>query len=127
MFCKNVGDKSFRKKVIEGKQLAIVAFMTPWSGSCHIIEPVLERTAAKHDKQMTIYRMDAEKNKKIASDYNIRVYPTLLLFHKGRIVDHFVGTITERDLTNRINNVLNDLIIADKSKSTNGDHHDRYQ
>lgn len=48
--------------------------------------------------QLTIIKIDAEKNPEASEKYQVRGVPTLILFQKGKIIWRHAGVMQARDL-----------------------------
>ena len=81
-----LNERNFRDAIFHYKKV-LVEFYTQWCGHCKNQAPIYADTAKKL-KQMKTYipliKIDAEANKKLASDYGVSSYPTLTwLSHKN--------------------------------------------
>ena len=83
------------KKAREEKKIVLIDFYTTWCGPCKL----LDRTTWKDDEvrkwlgsHAIALKIDAEKNRKLASNYNIRSFPTILFLKPdGKELDRLVG------------------------------------
>lgn len=71
-------------------KLILVDFWAPWCAPCRMMAPVLNELSNELDKAF-VGKLDVEKNQGIASKYNVRSIPTLIVFKNGKEVDRFVG------------------------------------
>jgi thioredoxin 1 len=63
-----------------------------------MIEPVLERIAAKHRFALDVVRLNVDENPRTAAKYGIQSIPTLLLFSTGGLVDRMAGAVSEQTI-----------------------------
>lgn len=110
-----VMDHNFDETVINNKQPVLVVFATEWSGSCHIIDPILKGLASKYKNRIKFCKIDADKNTRTTLSYGIYEFPTLLFFKNGQIIDHISGVVTKKELGARIERMLES---ADSSESS---------
>ena len=50
------------------------------------------------DGKVRILKVDVDKNQKVAAKYQIRSIPTLMLFHKGKVLWRRSGVLQENQL-----------------------------
>ena len=67
-----------------------VEFYAPWCGHCQDLTPEWEE-AAKTTKSIVFGKVDATKEEELAHEYNIRGYPTILLFEEGSATEYTGG------------------------------------
>ena len=78
---------------------AVVAdFFTRACAICRKIEPMLAVVEGEAGEKLAVFRIDAEENPDLAVEYEVRGVPTLLLFHRGALIDRKVGFVTANDL-----------------------------
>ncbi|EFJ34965.1 hypothetical protein SELMODRAFT_142613 [Selaginella moellendorffii] len=76
---------------IKKHDFIVVEFYAPWCGHCKKLAPEYEKAAtALKEHNIVLAKVDAneEKNKKIASDYEIRGFPTLKIIRKGTVEEY---------------------------------------
>lgn len=62
----------------QGELPAIIDFYADWCGPCKAVAPVLEELEKEYEGQIKIYKIDTEKEQKLAGLFGIRSIPTLL-------------------------------------------------
>jgi thioredoxin 1 len=86
-----VTDDTFTE-VLGHDRPVLVDFWAQWCGPCHMVLPVLAEIAAERADELTIVKINADENTRIARDYQVMSLPTLMLFRDGRPVASFVGS-----------------------------------
>lgn len=72
----------------------MVYFQVSWCGQCRSFEggPLADWSVKKLAHQFVCIRLDAEKEKGLASRFNVHGYPTVVfLDHQGKVVDRLSG------------------------------------
>ncbi|HBE44739.1 MAG TPA: thioredoxin [Deltaproteobacteria bacterium] len=88
---KAVTDSDFNKEVLEATLPVLVDFWASWCGPCQVMGPVIDTVATDYEGKVKVLKMNVDENPATPSKYGIRGIPTVILFHKGEIVDRIVG------------------------------------
>ena len=99
-------DENFEKEVLSSKQPVLVEFATDWSGTSHIIAPIIKEMAAKFADVIKFCKIDIDEYKEVAKQYGIRRIPTILLFKNGKVVDFIYGAVSREILVEKLNALL---------------------
>lgn len=94
---KYINETNFKTEVLESKNAVLVDFFATWCGPCSMLSPVLERisnTRADFD----IVKVDIDKLRDLAIDYDIEVVPTILIFKNGNVVHRIEGFVSEEEI-----------------------------
>ena len=89
---------NFEHIVTQGSVPVVVDFWAPWCGPCKAIAPILEDLANEQGDAVKICKVNVETNNEIASKYDIRAIPTILIFKDGAVADTVVGLTSLDDL-----------------------------
>jgi thioredoxin 2 len=71
----------------------LVDFWAPWCGPCHMMAPVLERTAQQRATTLQVGKVNTDEQPELAGRFNIRSIPTLILFRDGREIARQSGAV----------------------------------
>lgn len=94
--------ESFDTVISQSKKPVLVDFWAQWCGPCKAIAPILVDLSRELADSVQITKVDVDTNAELASRYNIRAIPTLLLFKDGAIVETIVGLTSKEALKGKI-------------------------
>nr|WP_319999937.1 thioredoxin [uncultured Draconibacterium sp.] len=73
------------KNIINCKRPVLVDFYADWCGPCKQMPDILKQVKAELKENIKIIKVDVDRNPNIASKYQIRSIPTLMLFKDGEL------------------------------------------
>jgi thioredoxin 1 len=94
----HTSDAAFESDVLKSETPVLVDFWAEWCGPCKAIAPVLEQVADAYGDKVRIAKLNVDENSATAAKFNIRSIPALLLFQKGALVAHQVGSLSQSQL-----------------------------
>jgi thioredoxin 1 len=98
MNTRKVTDASFDSDVLKASIPVLVDFWAEWCGPCRAIAPSLEDMAKDMAGQLTVAKVNIDENPSIASKYQIRSIPTLMVFKGGKPVATRMGSAPKQAL-----------------------------
>jgi thioredoxin 1 len=93
---------NFQSEVLNAPGTVLVDFWAEWCGPCKMIAPLLDQIADAHVGKVTIGKVDVDKNPDLASQYNIRAIPTLIIFQGGQVKEQIVGMTSRATLEQKL-------------------------
>ena len=72
----------FNEKVLNATRPVVVDFYTTWCGACKMMAPVFTEIARELQAHYLFVKVDAEQVAELSSKYNVRGYPTFIIFKK---------------------------------------------
>ena len=70
----------------------------PWCEPCKNLMPVLEKLAREYQGAFILAKLNIEENQEIAAQLGVRSVPDVKLISQGGLVDHFQGTLPEKQI-----------------------------
>lgn len=85
----------FEKLINESKPM-LVDFFATWCVPCKMQSPIIEEVKNEIGDKANVVKVDIDKNRALATQYNVQSIPTLILFVNGEPVWRAVG-LQQRD------------------------------
>jgi len=71
----------------------LVDFWAEWCGPCRIVSPVVEKIAREFKGRLLTVKVNVDKKPYIAAQYKVQSIPTIMLFHRERILLRRTGAL----------------------------------
>lgn len=63
----------------------IIDFFATWCGPCRLVGPILDDLKSDLGEDVRIFKIDVDQNQALASQYNVRSIPTIMIFKDGEL------------------------------------------
>jgi thioredoxin 1 len=83
---------------IQGDKPVLVDFYTKWCGPCKLMGPVLQEVKAITGERTTVLKIDLDQYPYYSRLYNIYSIPTIILFHRGKIIWRKTGVASAHEI-----------------------------
>jgi thioredoxin 1 len=70
--------------LIKSEKPVLIDFFATWCGPCKVLGPILKEVKDDLGDRISIIKIDVDKNQQIASQYQVRGVPTMILFQEGK-------------------------------------------
>jgi thioredoxin 1 len=101
-----VSDATFEADVLRSSRPVLVDFWAEWCGPCKTIGPSLEELAKEYGEKVTIAKVNVDESPGVASRYNVRSIPALMLFKGGQVAASRVGAMPKNKIKEWVDSVI---------------------
>lgn len=77
-----------------------------WCEPCKQLTPKLEALAKKHQGRILLAKLNADVHQELAVELQVRNLPSVFGIFNGKLVDRFVGSVTDEQLTKFVDKML---------------------
>ncbi len=84
--------------IINSETPVLVDFHADWCGPCKMLAPILKQVKDEMGNDLKIVKIDVDKNQSLASTYQVRGVPTMMLFKNGKQVWRQSGVLQKNDI-----------------------------
>jgi len=92
--------------IIHSTTPVLVDFFADWCGPCKTLSPILKEVKEELGERIKIVKINVDKNQVLASNYQVRGVPTMLLFKEGKQVWRQSGVLQKNDIVRILNSYL---------------------
>ncbi len=86
------------QELITGEKPVIIDFFATWCGPCQALAPILIDVKSELGDAIRIVKVDVDKNQNVASQFQVKGVPTLLLFQNGKMLWRQSGVVSKNEL-----------------------------
>lgn len=78
-------------EMIQSEKPVLVDFFAEWCGPCKMMSPILKQVKDSLGDEVTIIKVDVDKNPQAAAAYQVQGVPTLIVLKKEKLYGDRVG------------------------------------
>jgi thioredoxin 1 len=86
------------QEIIASEKPVLVDFYAEWCGPCKMMTPILKEVKNAMGEEVTIIKVDVDKNPQAANAFQVQGVPTLIIFRKGQIKWRQAGVVQAKQL-----------------------------
>ena len=90
--------KNSFETLIHSETPVLVDFFATWCSPCKALAPILQQVKVALGEAVKIIKIDVDKNPSLATKYQVRGVPTMLLFKNGNQLWRQSGVLQPNDL-----------------------------
>lgn len=88
-----VNESNFDNYVLKTDLPVVVDFWASWCAPCVQFSPIFEQAARGWEPRVRFVKVDADATPALSKRFGIRSIPSVLLFHKGKVIEQRQGTM----------------------------------
>jgi thioredoxin 1 len=90
------------QELINSNKPVLVDFYATWCGPCQMLAPVLVEVKGVLEDQVKIIKIDVDKYEDLASQYQVRGVPTMMIFKNGEMLWRQSGVLSKNDIVSKL-------------------------
>ncbi len=98
--------KSFAE-IMKGDKPVLVDFFAEWCGPCKVMAPTLQELKKEVGGEITIIKIDVDRNPRASAAYQVQGVPTLIIFKNGEVKWRRSGVVSAKQIQNEFNKLKN--------------------
>ena len=88
--------------IINSDKPVLIDFFATWCGPCKTLGPILKEVKDTLGERISIIKIDVDKNQELASKYQVRGVPTMILYQSGKQLWRQSGVLSKADIIKTI-------------------------
>lgn len=93
-------------EIIQSPVPVVIDAYAEWCGPCKVQSPILREIASELGEKVKVIKIDVDKNPQIASRFDIRGVPTLMIFKNGDMKYRQAGLHSKPQLMNVLKGII---------------------
>lgn len=90
------------KQIVNSEVPVLIDFYADWCGPCKTYSPVIKQLKDEMGEQITVLKIDVDKNPALAEKLQVRSIPTTMIFRKGEMMWRAAGVQPIHELRRQV-------------------------
>lgn len=95
--------KSNFNDIIKSEVPVLIDFHADWCGPCKVLAPILKELKEDMGDRVKIVKIDVDRNQALASKFQVRGVPTMMIFKEGKQLWRQSGVLSKEEIRNKLN------------------------
>tara|TARA_Y100001973_G_C5137292_1_gene301028 strand:- start:140 stop:460 length:321 start_codon:yes stop_codon:yes gene_type:complete len=96
------------EQIIKDNKVVLVDFWADWCAPCRMLGPIIDEIKSEYTDKAGVIKIDTMANSDIASQFEIRSIPTVIIFKNGEPQERIMGVRSKSFYTDKLNYYLAD-------------------
>ena len=97
--------------VYKGEVPCVIDFYADWCKPCKLVEPIMKELSEEYDGKVKIYKIDTDKEKKLAGVFGIRSIPSIMFVPMNGDPSMQAGALPKSEYVR----IINEIVLNKKS------------
>ncbi|SHM72214.1 thioredoxin [Chitinophaga jiangningensis] len=97
---------NFDEEVEKADKPVFISFWAAWCGPCNLFHPLMEQLAEKYADTIMVCRVDTEKEGQLASAFEVKKIPTLMIIKNRTIIYCQPGALSMEQLEDLVDQAI---------------------
>ena len=86
------------ENLIKSDKPVLIDYFATWCGPCKMLAPILKQVKDSLGERITIIKIDVDKTQQLATKYQVRGVPTMVLYQNGNQLWRQSGVLTKEEI-----------------------------
>jgi thioredoxin 1 len=91
-------NKTNFKRILDSDKPVLIDFWAPWCHPCRLQAPIIDELSEETEGSAVVAKLDIEEHPELAAQYAVMSIPTLMLLHKGKVLQRRTGVTPKAKL-----------------------------
>ncbi len=110
-----ITETNFKELVLDAEVPVLLDFWAAWCMPCKILGPIIDELSGEYEGKAVIGKVNTETARSLASQFQIRSIPTVMLFHKGKLKERYAGVVPKPNLEELLNAYVDENVATQRS------------
>ena len=88
------------------KGIVLVDFFAEWCMPCLMMAPAIDELSEKFKGKIKFAKVNVDDNHELSQKFKIISIPNLILFKDGKMINQFIGSISQEDLEEKLKKAI---------------------